>query len=219
MSTTDQLKCSHGHRPVDEHANFVTHAFGFALATVAAAFLMFQVLDTNSLRLQVACAVYCITLVALYGASTLSHSFHDLDVRRFFRTADQACIFILIAGTYTPFVMIGLWHGWWPALLVAMWVLALLGVAMTLSVRNLSATAKLAYGVLGWLPVISLNALAENTSPSILPWVMAGGACYCLGTIFLALDRVKYFHAVWHILVIAGGTCHHVAISRYLLVS
>jgi hemolysin III len=217
MSTSDSIICRHSLRPADERANFVTHALGLVLATAAAIFLMQRVLQTQSLRLQVSCGIYCLTLVTLYAASTLSHAFHDLRLRRFFRTVDQACIFVLIAGTFTPFALVKLWHGWWPALLATMWLLASLGVLMCLAMRNLTARARMSYLVIGWLPVICLQELAATTEPTILLWIIAGGACYCIGVIFLTLDHVRYFHAVWHLLVIAGGACHHLAITKYVV--
>ena len=217
MSTLEGVVCPHAVRPADERANFVTHAFGLILAISATWILMRRIADVPSLRLQISCAVYCFTLVTLYAASTLSHAFQDLTVRRFFRTVDQACIFTVIAGTFTPFGVIRLWHGMWPLLLVSMWVFASAGILMCIVKRNLSGTARVSYLVMGWLPVICLRELAATTEPAILFWIMAGGLCYCIGVVFLTFDRIRYFHAVWHLLVICGSAFHFTAITQYVI--
>ena len=203
-------------RPVDEAINLITHGFGLLLSLVATAYLMPLVIVGHQTRTIIACGVYCLTLVLLYTASTLSHTFHDLKLRRLFRTLDQACIFLLIAGSYTPFAVIFLNRGWWWLLLWAMWLLALVGVACVLRLRNLSDPAKTLYGLMGWLPVIALWELYDRAPLGLLRWIVAGGAFYSVGAIFLALDRqVRYFHAVWHVLVVVGSICHYFAVIFY----
>lgn len=127
-------------RPIDEMANLLTHGFGLLLSMVATALLMWTV-AIQEVRVILACGVYSLTLILLYAASTLSHAFHDLRWRRLFRTMDQACIFLLIAGSFTPYAVTFLWHGWWPLLLVAMWTLAVFGVLLVLQRRDLNASA------------------------------------------------------------------------------
>jgi len=201
------------YRPVDEHANLITHALGFLLSVLGSVVLMTLVIKNQQILRIVACAVYCVSLTALYAASTLSHLFHDLAWRRFFRTLDQVCIYLLIAGSFTPFAVVYLWQGWWPALLGAMWGLALLGVLLVLRMRNLTPTAKVTYGLLGWLPVISLKTLYDAAPIEIFAWIVAGGLLYSSGAVFLRYDQqIKYFHALWHTFVIAGSICHYIAI-------
>lgn len=203
------------HRPVDEAANLLTHGLGLILSVVAAIVLMCTVTG-ESVRAIAACGVYCVTLILLYAASTLSHSFYDLEWRRLFRTIDQACIYLLIAGSFTPFAVIFLGHGWWWLILVAMWVLAIAGVLFVLRQRNLSGAAKITYGVMGWLPVISLWELYQQAPPAMLAWLVAGGCFYSFGTICLRHDhKVRYLHALWHAFVIAGSICHYIAILVY----
>jgi len=200
-------------RPDDEHANLLTHGLGLLLSLAASFLLMLVIVRQRDMLEIVSCAIYCSSLVALYAASTLSHLFTDLAWRRFFRMIDQACIFLLIAGSFTPVAVLCLWHGWWPLLLVTMWGFALLGVLTVVHFVNLPSLARISYGILGWLPVISLKALFDAEPFSIVIWFVAGGACYSIGTLFLQYDeRVCYLHAVWHIFVIAGSTCHYVAI-------
>lgn len=201
------------HRPVDEYANLITHGLGFFLSVLASVVLMTLVVSGHQTVQIVACGVYCFSLVGLYAASTLSHTFHDLDWRRFFRMLDQVFIYLLIAGSFTPLAVAFLWDRWWPVLLAVMWVLALLGVVLVLRVRNLTPVAKITYGILGWLPVISLKRLFDAAPFEVFAWLVVGGLFYSAGSVFLRFDQhVRYFHALWHTFVIAGSTCHYIAI-------
>ncbi len=214
---TDQtatIRISAECRPDDELANFLTHAAGFLLSVGGSALLLAAVVGKRPAADVLACAVYTATLVGLYAASALSHAFHDLAWRRLFRTVDQACIYLLIAGSFTPIGVALLGAGWWWLLPASMWTLALLGVARVIRVRNQTPRAMLSYGALGWLPVVAIGELANAAPWNMLAWFVAGGLSYTVGTLFLGLDRrVRYFHAVWHLFVIAGSTCHYVAIA------
>ena len=213
-----QSQIDPAHRPDDEHANFVTHGIGLILALVGSGYLLWFVAPHYPSRTIAACVTYCVSLVGLFAASTLSHTFVSLEWRRFFRTADQCCIFLYIAGAFTPFGVVFLWYDWWPLLLAAMWLLALLGVALVLHMRDLTPRAKVTYGFLGWLPVISLKVFYDAAPVTMLAWILAGGAFYSIGTIFLCYDRrVRFFHALWHTFVIAGTACHYIAIVAFVL--
>jgi hemolysin III len=189
-------------RPPGETANVVTHGLGLLLGIAGASYLLSVVSDRSFVTI-IACGVYCLTLLLLYGSSTLSHAFHDVEWRRWYRMLDQASIFLLIAGSYTPIGVTALGHGQWWLLLVAMWVLALLGVVRVFQVGDLTAGAKVMYGLLGWLPVVALGELSRHSSPSLLAWIIAGGVCYSIGAVFLRLSRChRYAHAAWHLCVI-----------------
>jgi hemolysin III len=205
-------------RPPDECANLITHGVGLLLSLIGSVVLMMLVVREQTPWKTAACAVYCMSLTGLYAASTLSHAFYDLAWRRFFRALDQAFIFILIAGSFTPFGAMFLDQRLWAALLPTMWGLALLGVLLVLRVRNLPPLAKWTYGLMGWLPVIALDSLIRSAPLQMLIWILAGGLFYSTGTVFLVLDhRVRYFHALWHTFVIAGSTCHYIAILMLLV--
>lgn len=205
------------HRPVDEAANLLTHGLGLILSIAATVVMMWTVVGRSTSTV-IACGVYGLTLILLYGASTLSHTFHDLEWRRLFRMIDQACIYLLIAGSFTPFAVIFLGHGWWWLILVAMWVLAVAGVFLALRLRNLSGAAKITYGLLGWLPAVSLWELHQRAPLEMLVWLLAGGFFYSSGTIFLRLDqKMRYLHALWHVFVIAGSICHYIAVLVYVV--
>jgi hemolysin III len=204
-------------RPADEIPNLITHGLGLALSVAATLLLMPIVMAGQDLRTILACGVYCLTLILLYAASTLSHTFHDLDLRRLFRMLDQACIFLLIAGSMTPFAVVFLNQGRWWLFLPVMWGLAGAGVLFVWYRRNLTGLGKVAYGILGWLPVVAIRELSHHAPFGLLLWIVAGGVLYSVGTIFLAFDRkVRYFHALWHMFVVAGSICHYVGVLVYI---
>jgi hemolysin III len=199
-------------RPADEMANVITHGLGFLLSLAAAGYLIQRVAG-QSASLVAACGIYAVALILVYGSSTFSHLFFDVAWRKQFRTLDQASIFLLIAGTYTPFGVLYLNHGGWQWLLVGMWSLTCLGVWRVVRVRDLSRTDKFLYGLMGFLPVVGLGELSRQSPGTVVFWIMVGGACYSLGAPFLRFSAsVRYAHAVWHTLVVAGSACHYWAI-------
>lgn len=203
-------------RPADEIANLSTHGLGLLLSLAGAAYLLRSVLPVNDPRISLACGVYCLTLVTVYAASTLSHAFHDMTLRRFFRTFDQASIFFMIAGSFTPFAVVFLSHGPWRLLLPAMWILAFAGAALVMHRRDLSRRAKCSYGVLGFLAVISFRELYHVAPLNMLLLLIAGLLFYSVGSVFLALGKTtRYCHSLWHIFVLAGSACHYAAIAAY----
>lgn len=200
-------------RPQDEMANFVTHLLGLVLSVAGSWLMMKIVLASGDFWAILGCAAYCASLVALYGASSLSHAFYDVHRRHFYRKVDQICIFYLIAGSFTPFGAVYLRDGWWPLLTIAMWGLATVGMAMICHHGFLSAAGQKIYLLLGWLPAISLPALIAVAPGQVIFWTVLGGLFYTLGTLFLWHDhRVRFFHAAWHTFVIAGSTCQFIAI-------
>ena len=184
----------------------------------AATVLVWYVAGRFSSEIQIGCLAYAVSLVGLYTASTLSHLFHDLHWRRFYRTVDQALIFTLIAGSFTPWAVLYLKEGWWTWLLPGMWLAAALGVVFSFRTREFRPPVKIGmYVLFGWIPATSLWVVFAEAPRVSLDWLIAGGVCYTLGTIFLLNDhRMKYLHAVWHLFVIAGSACHYVAIMTML---
>jgi hemolysin III len=189
-----------------------------ALAVVGTAVLLRQTAVGHGDQLQfVGVVVYGATLVALYTASTLSHSFETPKWRHFFRTVDQVCIFLLIAGTFTPMALTYLREGWWWLLFVAMWTAAIAGILAKLFLTRLNNVTMSAYVLLGWMPTVAVKQIMECVPGPVLAWMALGGMLYTLGTWFLARDeRVPFFHAVWHVFVIAGSACHYYAVIRYV---
>jgi hemolysin III len=202
----------------DELANCATHALGFGLSVVGTAQLLRVMAQYGDALQIVGVSIYGATLVALYAASTLSHSFEDPRRRHFFRTVDQVCIFLLIAGTFTPISLTYLRAGWWWALFASVWSFAALGIVMKLYFTRLNNVAVGAYVLLGWLPVIAIKPILEIIPSGALVWLAAGGVLYTAGTLFLARDeRVPFFHAIWHIFVLGGSACHYYAVLTYIV--
>lgn len=199
-------------RPADEAANAITHGVGWLLSLPAGGYLLLQA-EQESTGVRVAIGIYVVSLWLLYGCSTLSHLFYDIARRRRFRMFDQSCIFLLIAGTYTPFAALYLHSGAWWGLLIGMWSLSALGIWRVVCVGDLSGQEKFLYGVLGCLPSIALGELSRRAPDGVMFWVLLGGASYLLGTPFLSWSRhFRYAHAIWHVCVIAGSACHYQAL-------
>ncbi len=201
-----------------ELANRVTHGIGLALAIVGTGVLV-DAMARYGDALQVAgVVIYGATLIAVYAASTLSHTFEQPRLRHFFRTVDQVCIFLLIAGTFTPFSLTYFRHGWWWALLISMWSMALVGVFFKIFYTRLHNVALSAYVMLGWMPTVAIKPIMETAPGGALAWMLMGGISYMIGTVFLMRDeRVPIFHAVWHVFVIGGSVCHYYAMYHFLV--
>jgi hemolysin III len=191
-----------------ETANQWTHAVGFLLSLAAVGVMW------DSLRAQAdwlcitGCLIYLSAQVALYAASTLSHSFEDPVRRRRYRTLDQVCILLMIVAGYTAFALTHLRDGWWWLLLAAMWLLACTGIALRI-LRGEGAVAFVFFALLGWMPIIALGRVAEAGGVPGLALVIGGGLAYTGGMWFLVNDnRHPYLHAAWHLSTITGAACH-----------
>jgi len=200
----------------EEIANSVTHGIA-ALASVAALPILLIVTIGRGDPWQVAGgAIFGGTLVMLYLASTLYHALPHPRAKRVFRILDHSAIYLLIAGTYTPFALGALRGPWGWTLLAAVWSLAALGVTAkaTLGFRfpRLSTAV---YIVMGWLGVIAFKPLLTHVGVAGMMWLLAGGLCYTAGVIFFAWERLRYGHMVWHLFVAAGSVCHFFAVLWY----
>lgn len=202
----------------EELVNTITHGLGAALSIAGAAILMTAVGKTGDMVKIIGCGIYAATLVAVYSASTLSHVFHDSRLRGLFRTLDQAFIYLLIVGTYTPLALVYLHGGWLSYLFGAMWIVALLGfLSKTLLQHRVEAVSITAYVILGWMPTLSVKAAWQSFPGGLFLLMITGGLCYTFGLIFLTRDhKVPFFHAIWHLFVIAGSLCHFVGILQYV---
>jgi len=206
--------------PRDEEAiNAATHGFGLACAIAAGVILIYIAARHGTAAQICGSCIYAATMISAYAASTLSHLFHVPTLRHAFRIADQAIIFLFIAGTFTPIAFSYLTHGAWWILTGLVWLVALIGffrkVAFAHRVK-LGAVSIGLYILLGWLPGIALPVMIGTVPGPLLVWVVAGGLCYLGGILFFQFDdRVPYFHAAWHMMVIAGTTCHYIGILMY----
>ena len=217
--------CSHPDLPAwrrtasDELINAATHALGFLLAAAGALVMASGIVAKGDAALGAGCVVYLASLMAVFAMSTLSHCAPAPRWKSVFRRLDQGCIYLLIVATYTPFSMFYLRDAAWSALLAAMWVVAIIGfVAKVFFAHRVEAVSVLSYLLLGWMPIIALPEFLR-IMPAPAMWSMfLGGVCYTAGTIFLTYDeRVRHFHAVWHLCVIAGSACHFVGILLFVV--
>ena len=203
----------------EETVNSVTHGIGLLMSIPGAVGLLIAAWLYGNVWHLVGCGVYAATLVGVYAASTLSHFLQGRDLKRLFRVLDQAFIYLLIAGTYTPFALGYLRAGWWWLLSGLVWGIALAGFfSKTVWRHRIDRIAIWTYVGLGWLPAIAITRVLQLAPVGVFWWLIVGGFCYTIGIVFLKLDaRVRYFHATWHVVVIAGSICHYVAILLYVM--
>lgn len=198
-------------------ANAVTHGVGAVLAIVGAVYLIAASSHEGGMLLA-SCTVFSVALVCVYLCSTLYHSLVRTRARHVFQILDHSAIYLLIAGTYTPFTLVSMRGplGWF--LFAVVWSLALAGVVFkSFAVERFAVASALVYLFQGWFIVFAAKPLFHAVGLHCLLWLGAGGLAYTLGMIFFALDRLRYFHATWHIFVLAGSGAHYCAILFYVV--
>lgn len=202
----------------EEIANAVTHGLGVVLAIAGLAVMTaFAALYGDAWHIT-ACAIFGASLILCYATSTLYHSIQIEKVRRVLRTLDHSAIFLLIAGTYTPFMLVSLRGPWGWSLLVAIWSLALAGIALRLLLRGrLHGLVVALYVLMGWVVVVALEPMLERVAPGGLVLLAAGGLAYTGGVAFYKWRRLPYHHAIWHGFVLAGSTLHYFAVLLYVI--
>jgi hemolysin III len=198
-------------------ANAITHGVGAILAVAGAVYLI-AASTRGSAWVVVSCSVFSATLVLVYLCSTLYHSLVRTRARHVFQVLDHSAIYLLIAGTYTPFTLVSL-HGalgWW--VFGVEWALAVTGVVFkSFAVGRFAVASAFVYLFQGWFGVFAARMLAHAIGWHGVLWLAAGGVAYTLGIVFFALDRFRYFHAAWHLFVLAGSVAHYFAILFYVL--
>ena len=200
----------------EEIANSVSHGVGLLAALGAVPFLVVAAVRRGYASAVVGASVFSATLVLLYLASTMYHALPRHKAKRVFRMLDHGAVFLLIAGTYTPFTL-GVLHGAWGwTLFGVVWSLAVLGIVLTATggIRYPRLSTGVYLGM-GWLVLIAIRPLWLRVPLTGLLWLLAGGIAYTVGVRFLAAKRMRYNHFVWHLLVLAGSSCHFVAVLLY----
>lgn len=201
----------------EELANAVTHGIGLVLSLIGMPILILAALDRGERTMVIGASVFGATLVALYAASTLYHAIPHPTLKQKLRVVDHAAIYLLIAGTYTPFtlgVLRGTW-GW--TLFGIVWTLAALGVLFKVLFGS-GAMAKLStatYVAMGWVIIIAIKPLMASMEHAGLFLLAAGGLCYSGGVIFYVDRRRAWTHPVWHLFVMGGSICHYFAVLWY----
>jgi hemolysin III len=202
----------------DEFANSVTHGIGLLLAIGGFCSLVVLTSYGGDLSHIIGCMVYGVSLVVLYGASTLYHFVRQPRLKKLLQTVDHVAIYFFIAGTYTPFTLVNL-HGFWSWMLFGLvWGLGMMGIIAKITWGDRWGwLSVVAYLGLGWCCLIAAKPLLESVPMGAVLWLVAGGLAYSTGVIFFAFDYIRYFHAIWHVFVIAGSICHFCAVIFYVV--
>lgn len=206
------------YHPTEERLNVISHGIGLVLSIAALIVLVAGAATNGSPRLIIGLGIYGASLVILYTASTLYHYVQEPNWRYRLNIFDHAAIFILIAGSYTPFTMnvIGGRLGW--AMFALVWTIAAVGVTLKLFFTGkYGLISTVAYVLMGWMGVIGLEALLTTLPTGAVVWLVAGGVAYTLGAVLYGLKMIKFNHAIFHLFVLLGSICHFVSVFLYVL--
>ena len=204
--------------PREEMTNIISHAVGLVLSIVALLLMLIRASESGNTLHIVSAAIFGASLIALYAASTLYHSAKDPKVRSRLRINDHATIYILIAGTYTPFTLITLngWVGW--TIFSVSWGMAIAGVVLKLFFTGkYNALSTLMYIFMGWIIIFAVKPLINSLSSEGLYWLVAGGVAYTTGAVIYSIKKIKFNHAIFHLFVLLGSTCHFISVYFYVL--
>lgn len=202
----------------EEIANTGLHGSGLLLSVAGTVWLVISATRRGDARHVTAVSIFGATLILVYLASTLYHSLPASSIKWVFGLMDNAAIYLLIAGTYTPFTLGLLRGGWGWSLFGIEWSAAIVGVMMTMFIHPPIGWLSLSlYLSMGWLILIALCPLRAHLAPRGLLLLVAGGVAYTIGVIFYVCDDLPYYHAVWHTFVLAGSVCHFFAVLLYAI--
>jgi len=201
-----------------ERFNAWTHLIGALAALSGAIWLIVIAAASGDLLKTASVAVYGVTLVMLYSISTVYHSVRGR-IKRVLRKLDHLSIYLLIAGSYTPFCLISLRGAWGWSLFGIVWTLAAIGMAQEIKPRSEARVLSLViYAVMGWIVLVAIKPLLASLGLAGFLWLAAGGLFYTFGIVFYAFDeRFRHWHGIWHLFVIAGSLCHFIAILFYVV--
>ncbi len=202
----------------EEIANVITHGFGVIASLIGAAVLVILALSFGDAWHVVSAIVYGASLIILYSASTLYHAARDKRAKTWLEIFDHCAIFILIAGTYTPFTLVTLREslGW--SLFAIVWGLAVAGIMFKLFfTRRFRLLSTLFYLAMGWLALFAFEPMMRILSPEAITLLVIGGVAYTGGTFFYHNKRIRYSHAIWHLFVLVGSACHFGAVVMQML--
>ncbi len=202
----------------EELANVVTHLFGVLLGLIGLISILRKGYENNDTVYSISGLIFCLSLILLYSSSTLYHITTQPNLKKKLKILDHASIFILIAGTYTPFTMVAM-HGRWAWIIFGIvWTFAFIGVIFKIFYAGkFKYLSTIIYILMGWVAVIAGPNFYESLGPKALFWVVAGGLFYTFGTIFYLAKSYRYHHAIWHLFVLLGSISHYISIFFYLI--
>ena len=203
---------------VEEFFNALTHAAGMGLSVAALVLLTVFASMQHSMVKVLSCMLFGCSLIAMYTASTMYHTTTDARLKHFFKIVDHTTIYGLIAGSYTPVVLVILSGVWGWTLFSLVWGLALLGfVFKVFFIGRFEALSVSIYIGMGWLAIVAIDPLWQALAPGGLAWLFAGGLSYTGGVIFYSMNRVRFAHMLWHLCVLGGSICHFFFVLLYVI--
>lgn len=203
---------------VEEFANTITHGFGLVLSVAGFVALVILASLRGDPLLIIACVVYGLSLIVLYAASTIYHGTTSAELKHKLRLVDHCCIYLLIAGSYTPFGIIILNGTRGQSLLALIWTFAVVGIAAKLMFQHRFPVVSVgSYVVMGWLGVFAIQPMLETIGTEAVMLAVAGGLSYTLGVVFFAWPRIRHHHAIFHVFVLAGSILHYAAVILYVV--
>lgn len=204
--------------PAEERLNIISHGAGLLFSVLGLILLVVRAATLGTALHVTSFAIFGVSLVALYGASTIYHSAKNPDTRTRLRTVDHAAIYILIAGTYTPFTLTVLDGaiGW--SLFLASWGMAIAGIVLKLFFTGrFNLVSTLMYVFMGWIIIFAIKPLLAVFPGEGFAWLLAGGISYTVGAVSYSISKIPFGHAIFHFFVLAGSICHFVAVYSYIL--
>lgn len=201
----------------EEKANAISHAFGTILFIVCSIALMIKARNNSDTSGIFSAIIYGGSLVLLYASSTVYHAFYHTTWKPALKLIDHASIFILIAGTYTPFLLVGLIDHIHISFIISMWTIAFLGIIYKIfAIRKHKIISTLIYLAMGWMAIFKIDIFYKYLPIQASVWILIGGLFYSFGTYFYSKEKMKYHHAIWHIFVLCGSISHFIAIYFYV---
>lgn len=201
----------------EEISHSITHGFGSALSIAGLVILVYLAARYGDIYQVVSFSIFGISLVVLYLSSTLYHGFQQPRVKQVFKVFDHSAIFLLIAGTYTPFLLVAIRGTTAWILLSIVWMIALAGVLFKIRfIERFQVVFVIIYILMGWLCLFVFNQLIATIPIGGIIWIAVGGVFYMVGVIFYALQKIPYMHVVWHFFVLGGSISHYFAVLFYL---
>lgn len=202
---------------LEKKLNFITHGIGLVLSVIGLFYLVEKsILYPKSFNL-ISSLVYGISLILMYSSSTIYHYYIDSKYSKVLQKIDHISIYLLIAGSYTPGLLLKLKYSLGFEILIIIWLLAFIGIIHKTFFFNYFKKASLIiYLFMGWLIVIDFNAVLESFSSNSIFFMVLGGLLYTIGTFFYSLDKLKYNHVIWHLFVLGGSACHYILIMQII---
>ena len=202
---------------LEKKLNFITHGIGLVLSVIGLFYLVEKsILYPKSFNL-ISSLVYGISLILMYSSSTIYHYYIDSKYSRVLQKIDHISIYLLIAGSYTPGLLLKLKYSLGFEILIIIWLLAFIGIIHKIFFFNyLKKASLIIYLFMGWLIVIDFNAVLQSFSSNSIFFMVLGGILYTIGTFFYSLDKLKYNHVIWHLFVLGGSACHYILIMQII---